>query len=76
MTRHDPGAEPILRRPRRSALHGRQIKLRGERGGEATLSTPAAPGQLWHGYLGRLAARTWRPIACRRVDASHFVSVR
>jgi hypothetical protein len=24
-TRHDPGAEPILRRPRRSALHGRQI---------------------------------------------------
>lgn len=25
MTRHDPGAEPILRRPRRSAMHGRQI---------------------------------------------------
>ncbi len=25
MTRHDPGAEPILRRPRRSALYGRQI---------------------------------------------------
>ena len=24
-TRHDPGAEPILRRPRRSALFGRQI---------------------------------------------------
>lgn len=59
----------------RPAALGRQIKLRGERGGEATLSTPAAPGQLWHGYLGRLAARTWRPIACRRVDASHFVSV-
>lgn len=59
----------------RPAAMGRQIKLRGERGGEATLSTPAAPGQLWHGYLGRLAARTWRPIACRRVDASHFVSV-
>ena len=59
----------------RPLAHGRRVEFVGERGGRLSLSVPTAPGQLWHGYLGRLAARTWRPIACRRVDASHFVSV-
>lgn len=54
----------------------RAVGVEAYRRGRASLSVPTAPGQLWHGYLGRLAARTWRPIACRRVDASHFVSVR
>lgn len=59
----------------RPLAQGRRVEFAGERGGRLSLSVPAAPGQLWYGHTGRITDKTWRPIAARRVDASHFVSV-
>lgn len=59
----------------RPLAQGRRVEFAGQRGGRLSLSVPAAPGQLWYGHTGRITDRTWRPVAARRFDASHFVSV-
>lgn len=59
----------------RPLAQGRRVEFAGQRGGRLSLSIPTAPGQLWYGHTGRITDRTWRPVAARRLDASHFVSV-